>query len=1225
MKRLPVQVFDYFKKHQWLPIAIAVLLFLVFGFLAFQLQIENDISKLIPGDSSLKKINELQANSGLYDKIIFKIKSQQEDDAALYDAADFLEEKIYEQLDTNIKELKLHIDETVFFDVYETLADNIPCFLEADNYAQIDSFFEGDNLEQKLKNNAALLNTISGIGAKKMLASDPLGLALTPLKKMQSLQVDERIELNNGYLFTDEGKSVMAFLTLKDSAQAQEGDEIVARLQKIEREIEHKFPELKVFAFGGLLMVNSNKTQLQKDTKLTVSLTIIGIVLLTFIFFRKKRSPFLMLLPAAFGLLFALAGVYLIQGSISGISLGAGSVILGITINYSLHFFTSLKFSHNIKQTVDELWMPLTLGSFTTIASFFALVFLSSPILHDFGLFAGLTLCGAVIFTLFLLPQFSSQNIGTTPSGEFKFLNLKPSSQKRFNTIAFLVVVVLTALFSTQISKVSFESDLNEFNFTDAKLKAAEKEILWLQNDTSKTVFIAASSNNFQTALQQNEALAAVLDSFENKGYVTKFSSFSAVLPSVQTQQQRIDFWNQYWTKEKKQEFIQKLENSFEKAGFSQAFFAEAERNLFKEYTPLNEEAQAQMIHTFGSGLLVQKEDVNIVFSSVTVEKSQREKVYATLQKLSGIVLLDKQLISNALASVLYKDFNDIFTYTIFIVSIALLLGYGRLELALITFIPMLISWVWILGIMGFAGIQFNLINIVISTFIFGLGDDFSIFISDGLIEKYKDGKPHLQKHRLSILLCAIATLLGLGMLYFGKHPALKSIAAVSIIGIVSVYLIGQIVQPVLFNYFVQNRKEKGLAPWTWRTLALAILSFSYFVITGFVLTFIGFVLLYAMPFVAKRKRKLWYHYLLCMFVKSLVYLMANTRKVHIDKQNMDFEKPAIIVANHSSFLDILVVAMQHPKLILLTNKWVYHSPFFGKVVQLADYYPVMEGVNPAIEKFEKIIAEGYSIAVFPEGTRSPDGKLKRFHKGAFYLAEKLNLDIAPLVLHGIHDTMQKGDFMLFDGTMTMKFLPRISPQNTDFGTTYTERTKATFKLFKTELALLKSEIETPQYFAQKFISNYLYKGIDIERAAKKFIRKTALINAVDKHLPATGNILEIASGFSFFTYILFLLQNERIIIAVEEDEEQLVVAANCYLSNPQLSFENSVAAVGNKAFDAVILHQKSDWELLKNIKTTRILLIQKSDETLKKSDSTAWQSLGIFDGYEILKTTHTL
>jgi 1-acyl-sn-glycerol-3-phosphate acyltransferase len=120
------------------------------------------------------------------------------------------------------------------------------------------------------------------------------------------------------------------------------------------------------------------------------------------------------------------------------------------------------------------------------------------------------------------------------------------------------------------------------------------------------------------------------------------------------------------------------------------------------------------------------------------------------------------------------------------------------------------------------------------------------------------------------------------------------------------------------------------------------------------------------------------------------------------------FSKPAIIICNHQSVLDILFTVMLYPKLILLTNRWVWKSPVFGIAIRMADYYPVANGVENSVDLLYDRIKNGYSVVIFPEGTRSVDGKMRRFHKGAFYLAEKLNVDILPVVIDGSGYTFNK-------------------------------------------------------------------------------------------------------------------------------------------------------------------------------------------------------------------------
>jgi 1-acyl-sn-glycerol-3-phosphate acyltransferase len=1220
MRQWSVKVYDALSKRKWLAITVAVVLFVLLFMQASQIALENDITKLVPGNPALKEVHQLQSSSGLYDRVIFKLTYRKESGSErLMQAADSLEYELNKRLSKDIKELKVKLDESIFWDVQQLVAEHIACFLDSADYGMFDTLLIQEKLHERIHQQSALLNTVVGMGAKRFFSVDLLGVSARPLSRMQSLQIDERVELHEGYLFTDDRKSVLIFLTLHEDALVKRAEDIASHIHAIETKFKNSFPQIDIYVYGAILVAHGNKVQLQRDTRLTLSLTLIGIFILTVSLFRKKRIPLLIVLPALFGFVFSLSVIKWLQGGIAGLSVAAGSVVLGIAINYSVHFFTQLSFSKNIRQALAELWMPLTLGSFTTVASFLALTLLSSPILHDFGLFAGLSLCGAVFFTLFFLPHFSPPSVNTHTFID-KFSHYAVSSvAPKYISIAFIVVLCATGWLLTQVAQVKFVTELNEMNYMDERLKTSEREILWLQNDTSKTVFVASVAENVQDALQQNETLRRFLRQKLQEGEVIKFASLSEALPGKQLQRQRIDYWNRYWTDEKKQALLQSLQKSIEQVGLSDMVFTDFQNRFFKHYDTLDAQTEFKLLSVFGNGWLVSNGKKTIVFNAITVDKNKKATVYAAIQKLPGILLLDKQIISNAVVDVLYKDFNSILAYTIFIVGAALIIGYGRIELAIITFLPMLLSWVWILGIMGFAGIHFNLINIVISTFIFGLGDDFSIFITDGLVAKFKDGKQHVFKHRLGIFLCAVTTLLGLGMLHFGKHPALKSIAIVSIIGILCVFLIGQLVQPALFNFFIQSRKEKQLAPWTLKTLALSVVAFSYFTLGAFLLTIIGFLLIYAFPFVPKHKRKYWYHFILCYFVKSLVYLMVNVKKVHIDKHNMDFTRPALIVANHTSFLDILVVVMQHPKLILLTNKWVYHSPVFGKVVQMADYYPVMEGVNPAIDKFQKIVKEGYSIVVFPEGTRSPDGKLRRFHKGAFYLAEKLHLDIVPLVLHGIHHTMKKGDFMLFDGTLTMKFLPRIAPENKSYGDGYAERAKGISKLFKEELRKLQHQLETPEFFAQKFLSNYWYTGWKIEREARAFIRRATLIEQVNRHLPKQGNIAVLGAGYGFWPYMLHLLESTRFIIGVEQDDEKRAVAENGYLRNSNMLFTQSIDTV-KTPFDVVLVVESEIYSWIPSLWCADLWVIKKPAAVLPSLPGYNAQHLGIYHGFEFIK-----
>lgn len=155
-----------------------------------------------------------------------------------------------------------------------------------------------------------------------------------------------------------------------------------------------------------------------------------------------------------------------------------------------------------------------------------------------------------------------------------------------------------------------------------------------------------------------------------------------------------------------------------------------------------------------------------------------------------------------------------------------------------------------------------------------------------------------------------------------------------------------------------------------------------------------------------------------------------------VDRGGETFDRPAVIICNHQSHLDLMLMLSQTPKMIVLTNDWVWNSPFFGKVLQNAEYYPVSMGIDSMLPKLKDLVERGYSIAVYPEGTRSKDCRIGRFHKGAFHIASALKLDILPFVEYGAGQVLPKGGKYLRKGDIRLQINKRIPYEEyTQYGT----------------------------------------------------------------------------------------------------------------------------------------------------------------------------------------------
>jgi 1-acyl-sn-glycerol-3-phosphate acyltransferase len=1158
-----IRIYDYFEKHRWALFLSFAVVFAAAAFFASRVQFEEDISKILPNDKKAEKLTQVFQNSKFAEKLVVAVSLKDSNAVAQPDSlvafADALVNEVQEKLSPYIGKISYRVDDSVSLQLFETVSNHLPVYLTDKDYNSIDSLIEPAAVKQTLERNIRTLTSPAGFALKNIISQDPVGISMIGLQKLQQLQYDENFELYDSYVLTKDHKHLLLFIT--PAYPASNTGKNMVLLQGLDSAMNKLYTagygNVDAGYFGAAAVSAGNAQQLRRDTLFTQGITVVFLILFIGFYFRKKRAPLTILVPVVFGALFSLAAIYFIKGSISVIALGTGSVILGIAVNYSLHVFNHYRHTRNVRQVIGDLAFPLTVGSFTTIGGFFCLEFVELELLRDLGLFAGFSLIGACLCSLLFLPHVvgSRKEAKQQAAPAHSFIDRLASFKPEHNRWFILGIIALTIVFAYKAGDVSFESDLLNMNYMPAKLKQAEARLNRINEYSLRSVYLVTEGPTLNEALINNERLTHAIEGLHEQNIVKKYSGVSSLIMSDSLQLARIAKWNAYWTPEKKQQLLAVLEKEGLALKFKPAAFDRFRALLNTNFQAIDAAEMSVLRKSFLDDYITENPDKSVVVTLLKVAPENKPAVYATFENNPQVTVIDRQYLTARFVEIINTDFTSIALMTSILVFSVLLITYGRIELALVSFVPMAITWIWILGIMALLGIQFNIINIIISTLIFALGDDYSLFIMDGLLQEYKTGKKNLSSFKSSIFLSAITTVSGLGVLIFAKHPALQSIALISIIGILCVVLISQVMIPYFFNMLIRNRVKKKHYPWTFSGFFISIFAFTYFVVGSIILTLLGILFVKLNPF-NKEKGKYIYHFFVSKYVKSLVYVCANLRKVIVNPLKEDFSKPAVVICNHQSFLDILVTVMLHPKLILLTNKWVWRSPVFGWVVRMADYYPVAEGAENSIDMLADRVKEGYSIVVFPEGTRTVDGTMKRFHKGAFYIAEKLNLDILPIVLAGTGYTMTKGDFLLKNGTLAVKFLPRIKPGDTRFGTGYAENSKFIGRYFREQFQQFRQQIEQPAYFKELLIYNYLYKGPVIEWYMKVKLRLEKNYRLFNDLLPKQGNILDAGCGYGFLSYMLYFTSTQRQLTGIDYDEEKITVANHCFSRNEHINFE---------------------------------------------------------------------
>jgi len=190
-----------------------------------------------------------------------------------------------------------------------------------------------------------------------------------------------------------------------------------------------------------------------------------------------------------------------------------------------------------------------------------------------------------------------------------------------------------------------------------------------------------------------------------------------------------------------------------------------------------------------------------MVFTDVSYAHENQTAVWDALTTLPHVFVLEPFYYCKDLVQVIHDDFSTTLWISSLFVFIVLLISFRNIWTALVAFFPMFISWYVMQGYMALLGLEFNLINIVIATFIYGIGVDYSIFVMEGLLAEARKGETRmLDYHKAAIFYSALILGIVVFSLIFATHPAIHSIGLITLIGMASTILITYSLQPWIFR-----------------------------------------------------------------------------------------------------------------------------------------------------------------------------------------------------------------------------------------------------------------------------------------------------------------------------------------------------------------------------------------------------------------------------------------
>lgn len=1169
MHRFFIYLYHLISKNRILSVCFALGIALLCGYFASKINFEEDINQIIPKNEKSDLTAKVLKQLNFSDKIIVIIENKSNEDSfQLSETADTFLQKLV-PLQQYVGSVQGKVNDEEISETFDFVNQNLPLFLDENDYKEIEKKLQKDSIAKQVENNYVSLVSPTSLVTKDFIKKDPLGITFLGIKKLNALNISKDFKLEDNYIVTKDGKHLLLFIEPKNKSNDTKNNEaFVDQLNEIKDNINKQFKgKTELSYFGSPVIAVANAKQIKKDIQNTVLISMTVLFILLMYYFRNFFTPVIVFLPTVFSVLLALLVLYFIKDKISAISLSVGAILIGITIDYALHILTHYKHNNNIEELYKEITQPIILSSATTAVSFLCLVFVRSEALKDLGLFAAITVILSSVSALIIVPQLyhPKKNEKKENTNFIDTIGAYPY-EKNKPLIIGCSLVIIACLFGFR--HVGFNEDIGDLNYIPKELKISEAKLEKLSDITSKSIYTISYGNSEEEALSRNSQLSHFLEKEKQEGKILSYNSLGNVVLSKQDQQKKIEIWEKFW-ENKKDHTISELVSNGIQFGFNSSAFSQFNEVLSKEYSTLSLQDYEKIKALQVSEFLSSENGFYTVSNVVKVDEKKRDAFIKDIEKKHDALAIDRQQMNENFLGLLKRDFNTLINYSLLAIILTIIVFFRNFELTVLTMFPIVLTGIVTAGILYFLGLELNIFSTVVCTLVFGVGDDFSIFLTKAMQKEHTTGKNELPTYRISIILAVFTTILSIGSLIFAKHPALHSLALVALIGMFSVIIITSTLYPFWFRFLIINRAKKGLSPITFRLFLHSILSFLYYGLGGVFFSVFGSF------FVKNSKGKTldFIKLIMAKFLTSVLFSNPFVKKRVIKNSNEDFSKPAVIIANHTSFLDTLAIAMTTHKIVYLVNDWVYQSPIFGKMVRALGFYPVSQGIENGMEKLKEKVDQGYSLVVFPEAERSYTNDIKRFHKGAFYLAEQFGLDILPLYIHGNSEVLPKGDFIIYDGSITVKVGDRIRKDDVSFGKSYSERTKKINAYFREQFAQLRNEIEDENYFKKKLFLSYLYKENEVVHEVKEDFNtnKTAYFE-LNKHIPKDSIILHISDDFGQKDVLLLLYQaGRRIFSRISNEEKRDVAEQNYLVKRRKLNYINDISEI-NKNIDVLLI-----------------------------------------------------
>ncbi|MBQ9971533.1 MAG: hypothetical protein IJP25_05380 [Elusimicrobiaceae bacterium] len=666
--------------------------------------------------------------------------------------------------------LKHHLVRTPFLagpEFAKTLFYALPARFSAEDEKNLPSRLTPEYISRQMEENYQKLLSFEGFLYRPLITADPLNFTGLMAQKLAAFGAETGIDYREGFLSAEDGKILIGLYDYNEAGGFTQAEEFSRKFMQLAGTLSQ---QVRAFYLGGLRYTVENVSIIRKDLiKITV-LVLLALGGVFFFFLRRKTSLLIYLLPVVVLPPAALV-TYAVFGHISGITLGFGSVVAGLSVDYSIYtFFAISQTDTSAEDAVQKLKKHLWCNFLTSSLCFLALFCSSVELFKQIAVFSVAGILLAILLALYVFPPFwAEKDLSWAPK---TFFSLPVLSKKVAGGVSlFIVLFGIWGVFNTH-----FSSDLESLNSTSAVFK--EEKALFdkvFSQVSAQNALLFVKGTTPEQALENNEKISSLLSAS---------LATARMIPSAKAQRENLARWQQFWTEQQ----ITSLRGLVEKEAAQKGFAPQVFSAFFNQ---LQNPQKDTLDFTEIYNPLIETEKGEFAVVNIVPNTPQ----YRELDEKENAVFVSGEDLKENLLSSIKKQAVQIVLLAILFNLLAVGLLFKNTKEVLGSFVPVVLAGCFTFGCFALFKVEVNLFVLVFLPLLMGLGIDYGIF----QVMKFGSNHQHLYPP-VALLTAALSTLAGFGVLACAEHSVLKIMGLSSFLGISGAMLASLFVLPALLE-----------------------------------------------------------------------------------------------------------------------------------------------------------------------------------------------------------------------------------------------------------------------------------------------------------------------------------------------------------------------------------------------------------------------------------------